>query len=843
MTRQIQVLTKHLIRRVLLAHPRKVLLVMALITGFLAWQARHFALDASSETLMLQNDRDLQYAREISRRYGSNDFLVLTYTPHDDLFAPATLTHLRALQEALLALPGGHKVKSLLDIPLLESPPVPLKELQSNRRYLTSPDLDMDLARRELQQSPLYQQLLISPDLRTTALLINFPDNHRHDELRTRRNTLRSLQAEADLSPALERELVDVTQQFRQSHNLLRRQRHEDIRAIRAVTENFRNHADLFLGGVSMISDDMITFIKSDLKVFGIGVLVFLIVTLGTIFRRIRWVILPVLFCTISVVCMVGLLAWFGWEVTVISSNFISLQLILTMAVAIHLIVRYRELQADNPQADSHDLIFDTIRLKLKPCLYATLTTIAGFASLVLCDILPVVTFGWMMIAGLIVSLLVTFTLFPAILALLPQPAPCTRRIPRWSFPHATAGLTRDRGRTIVLAGILALFFSLVGISQLEVENSFIDYFKKSTEIYQGMSVIDRQLGGTTPLDVTVQFPTPASDAESDPDESESITLNQDDFDDFEAFTDEFEQEEDPNKYWFTHDKMDTVRAVHRYLDNLPATGKVLSLATSLEMAKRLNEGKTLDSVEVALLFNEAPEELQELLITPYVSIDHNEVRISARIIDSQPGLRRNQLLKTVQRDLAEQLGIPEDQFRLAGALVLYNNMLRSLYDSQILTLALTILILLVMFLILFRSVKIALIALFPNVLSIAVVLGIMGWADIPLDMMTITIAAISVGIAVDDTIHYIHRFKTEFQQDHNYLKTMERCHHSIGNAMTYTSVTIILGFSILALSNFIPSIYFGLLTGLAMLIALIAALTLLPQLIIIVQPFGKNAP
>jgi len=204
--------------------------------------------------------------------------------------------------------------------------------------------------------------------------------------------------------------------------------------------------------------------------------------------------------------------------------------------------------------------------------------------------------------------------------------------------------------------------------------------------------------------------------------------------------------------------------------------------------------------------------------------------------------LRRNELLEKIRHDLVNKLGLKKERVHLTGMLVLYNNMLQSLFKSQILTLGVVILALMGMFLILFRSLKIALIAIFPNLLSIGVVLGVMGWVKLPLDMMTITIASISVGIAVDDTIHYIHRFTTEFQIDRNYILTMHRCHESIGHAMFYTSVTIIIGFSILVLSNFIPSIYFGLLTGLAMLIALIAALTVLPQLIVVFKPFGDGA-
>jgi len=369
------------------------------------------------------------------------------------------------------------------------------------------------------------------------------------------------------------------------------------------------------------------------------------------------------------------------------------------------------------------------------------------------------------------------------------------------------------------------------------VENSFIDYFKKTTEIYQGMKVIDRQLGGTTPLDVIIDLPEEKeAPAQAEPASGENGTL--DEFDDFEE---EFEEIGHDVKYWFTSERMEKVEKVHDYLDGIPETGKVMSLGTMLKVGRTLNGGKPLDGFLLALIYTELPEKFRKIIITPFVSVKDNQLRFSIRVRDSEPTLRRNELLKQIRRDLTGKLEFEDENVHLAGLLVLYNNMLQSLFSSQILTLGAVVGALLFMFMILFRSLKIALIAIFPNILSISVVLGFMGWLGIPLDMMTITIASISVGIAVDDTIHYIHRFREEFAEDRNYLATMHRCHGSIGYAMYYTSVTIIIGFSILVLSNFVPSIYFGLLTGLAMAVALFAALTLLPQLIIFTKPFGPE--
>jgi len=821
--------------QVVLRHPRTVILCVLAVVCFLAFQARHFRLDASAETLVLENDEDLRYARLVSSRYGQNDFLVLTYTTRGDMFSPETLATLIRLRDELMSIERVLSVFSILDVPLLGSSPVSLKEPAAELLTLESPIIDRDLARIELSESPLCRNMLLSSDLKTTALLINFMDDDIYSDLVEHRNELRQKKASGSATVAERSELNRTVEQLREHRDKLRRWRHQDILAIRTIMDKYRRDADLFLGGVSMIADDMITFIKNDLKVFGFGVLLFLVLMLGIIFRRMRWIFLPMFCCVVSSICMTGLLGWFGWEVTVISSNFISLQLIITMAIAIHLIVRYRELLVQKPEESNRQLILDTVLLKLRPCVYAVLTTIAGFGSLLLCDILPVINFGWMMIVGLIVSLLVTFLLFPAVLMLVPKEKAPARRGWRFSLTSVLARFTEAFGVLIVVISGLVLVASLVGVSRLEVENCFIDYFKENTEIYQGMKVIDQHLGGTTPLDVIVEFNGPqAPPAYTEPAAAEADSI----FDEF----DEFDEVATDEKYWFTSEKMARVKAVHLYLDNLPETGKVLSLATMLGIAEKLYGGEPLDSLELALLFSEAPNKLKTMLIKPFVSVEHNQVRFWVRVRDSDKTLRRNELLKKIKADLTGKLELDEEHVHLAGLLVLYNNMLQSLFGSQIVTLGITVLVLTGMFLVLFRSLKIALIAMLPNVLPVVVVLGVMGWLNIPLDMMTITIAAISLGISVDDTIHYIHRFEHEFQKDRKYLHTMHRCHGSIGHAMYYTSVTIIIGFSILALSNFMPSVYFGLLTGLAMLIAIIAALTLLPQLLILGRAFGKEA-
>ena len=832
----------------ILPHSLVVSLLLLAVFLFLGYEARQLEVDASAETLLLEDDEDLRLTRTINKRFESPDFLVIAIMPTGDLLSDKNLDLLQRIKDDLSKLERVESVISLLDVPLLESPPRPLQELLQDVPTLQSPGIDKELAKKEFLNSPIYRNLLVSTDFRTTALQVNLQKDEVFQALVDRRYELRQKEKDGTLTTGETEELARLLVDFKQHRDRMRIKQQQLVQDVRAVMDEYRDEAKLFLGGISMIVDDLITYVKKDLQVFGLGILVFLIMTLWVIFRQFRWILLPILCCGFAMLATSGFLGMFAWEVTVVSSNFISLQLIITMAITIHLIVRYRELLQKHPDANQRQLVLKTVLFMSKPCLYTALTTIAGFASLVLSGILPVIHFGWMMSAGTAISLVVCFLIFPMVVIHLPKLPPNVAFESNFALTRKLARFTERNGRAISGVSLVLILFSLSGAARLEVENSFIDYFKESTEIYQGMKVIDQHLGGTTPLDVVLDFDEAGSavshlNSES-PDEGVALpSREEEEDDDFDEFEEEFAEAGDEAQYWFSADKMEQVEKLHDYLDQLPETGKVLSLGTLLKIGRTLNEGESLDDFTLALIYNQLPEQFREIILTPFVSVEHNQARFSVRIRDSEPDLRRNELLQRIRHELIHQVGLQEEKVQLANLLVLYNNMLQSLFDSQILTLGAVVAVLMLMFLLLFRSLKIACIAIFPNILSVGVVLGFMGWAGIPLDLMTITIAAISVGIAVDNTIHYIYRFRSEFSKDHNYLATMHRCHGSIGYAMYYTSFTIIVGFSILVFSNFIPTLYFGLLTGLAMFIALIAALTLLPHLLMRLEPFGEAAP
>jgi len=816
--------------RLIFPHPVLVLLLFGGLLVIASLRLDQFRLDASAESLVLENDRSLEQYREVNRRFtNSDDFLVVTYTPHEELFSESGLGLLASLRDDLAALNNVNSTNSILNVPLLHSPNLTLDTVDSEIKTIDQDGVDPDTARKALLGNPLYPNLLISEDARTTAIQVNLPTPERYFELLRERNNLRDAVDSGEATVEEQQQLETVNQAFIDFTKAQGEERDRTIGQVRSILDSYRDRAEIYLGGVPMIVADMIRFIQNDLSTFGIGVLLFLVLTLAIIFRQWRWVLVPLLCCSFTVWLMIGYLSWARWPVTVISSNFVSLLLIMTLSLTIHLIVRYREFQHDDPEAESRDTLRRTLLAMIKPCFYMAITTIVAFGSLTFSDIRPVIDFGWMMTIGLTVAFFITFIIFPALLALMPPPLDDRVRSDRVPFTDLFARFTEHFGKTVLFGSAIIALLCVIGLSRLTVENSFIDYFKSSTEIHQGMIVIDDRLGGTTPLDVVItDEKPPESKAGGDPFAS-----------DCDPFAGDCDQAEEYRDTWFTYQKMNRLSNVHQYLDSLPETGKVQSISTTLDILAQVNGGQPLNALELAFVPSAVPDDLTDILLTPYISEEHDQARFSIRILETSPDLRRQELLDRIRNHLTGEMGFENDQIQLTGMTVMYNNMLQSLFDSQVKTLGLVFLAIMVMFLILFRSIKLALIGMAPNLIAAGSVLGLMGWLGIPLDMMTITVAAITVGIAVDDTIHYIHRFKTEFEKDGDYIATMHRCHRSIGQAMFFTSLTIITGFSILVLSNFIPTIYFGLFTGFAMFMALVGALTLLPRLIVLVKPFG----
>ena len=806
--------------RYILGYPALVVTVLSIILAVSLSNINNFKLDASADTLILDDDKDLKLFREINDRYESNEFLILTVTDKNkDIFADETLEYIRNLTLEIEEFAGVQSVTAITNIPLVSSSKKPLTELINNIPNIFSKDIDPELAQEEILTSPIYKDLVISQDAKTTAMQVNLKKNTELKEALIKRE-LYYKKYKQDAS--FETQYLLSKQEYNNISETQKKKISNLIKEIRKVQEKYTSDRyEIRLGGIPMITDDMVTFIKNDLINFGLGVLIFILATLVIIFRKLIWVMTPVINCIYSVLFMVGLLGYLDWKVTVISSNFISLMLILTLSMNIHIIVRYRQIYTSSNQ-DKKLSITQTTQKMIWPCLYTALTTIVAFASLIFSDIKPVMDFGYMMVLGLTTLFLTSFFLLPCLIMIFSnrKNSIIHENKTKLFVTDFLAGVTINSGKSIYVIFTLVTLVTVYGLNLLKVENSFINYFRSDTEIYKGMQLIDNELGGTTPMDIIIKF------------DDEKLTSENDEFEDLLG-----DEDESVESNWFTTDKINKIKYVHDYLDKNYYIGKVLSFASSIRVAEIVNDDKELNSLEMSLLYKKLPDEVKDIAVTPYLSIDNNEARINIRILDSNPDLRRADLINKIQHDLNQDPYLKTEKITLTGILLLYNNMLQSLFDSQIKSLGFVMLIIATMFLILFKSIALMVIGIVPNLLSALLVLGIMGIMKLPLDMMTITIAAITVGIAVDNSIHYIYRFKEELKTCGDYEQTILICHSTIGKAIFFTGITVIFGFSILILSNFIPTIIFGVLTGFAMLVALIAVLTLLPRMLISFKP------
>ena len=791
-----------LYQNTVLKNPKTIFTLLIIAVLSFGYYLKDFRLDASSETLLIEGDPDLAYLEEIVERYGSKEFLVLTYTPNEGMASDASINNLLSLKYKIQTLNWVHSVITILDIPLLDNSDAPIQERLENFKTLKDEDVDKERGFKEILNSPVFKNLIISEDGKTSGILIYIKPNEKLENIENK-----------------SKEEIEVYK------DLIKKQNHENILEIRDVIKSYEDIGKIYLGGIPMIADDMMSFIKSDIIVFGLGVLLFIITTLWFVFRKLIWIIVPISSCFFSVVIMMGLIGIIGWKVTVISSNFIALMLILTIAMNIHMSARFLQVKKDFPNQNNFEILNLTTSKMFMPILYTVLTTIFAFLSLVFSGIKPIIDFGWMMTIGLVVSFIITFTLLPSLLSFVSTENITMQEEKNSKITSFFGGLSLNNKKTIFGIMFILIILSILGISRLEVENSFINYFNKNTEIYKGMKLIDDELGGTTPLEIILKFP-----------KKETKSLEENEADDWGA-----EEEGNEEKYWFTKDKIDKITSVHNYLDSLPQVGKVLSFSSIIDIAIQLNNNKPLGTLEMAVLYSKIPQSIKTEIVDPYISIKDNEARINLRIIDSQENLKRNDLINKINYDLKNKIGLKENEYKIGGVLILYNNLLQSLFKSQILSLGLVMTGIFAMFVILFKNIKLSVIGVVPNFIAALLILGIIGLLGIPLDMMTITIASITIGIAVDNSIHYIYRFREEFNVIKDYAKTLRVCHSTVGVAILNTSITIIFGFSILIFSKFIPTIYFGMFTGLAMLLAMIFVLTLLPCLILIVKPFGKE--
>ena len=830
---------KHLYINFLIKHTFLSFAVVVAIIFIVAAQSDSFRMDASADSLVLENDQSLEYYRKVKNKYGTDDYLFVTFSPEEELFSQASIKQLTALKNQIAELPEVETVISLIDTPIFDPNNISLGSIEEDVYFVKDAGVDLNKAKQDILKIPLYVNLLVSPDAKSTALQANLKGNKNYFRLN---DELRKLQWKQKKEPGLTPYELAAMQNLKNELRLLADEvaarDAKVINSIRSLKSSYKDVAKIYIGGVPMIAHDMVDYVKSDLMVFGIGIFVILILIQAFIFRKFRWVVVTLGCCIICAVTSIGILGWLDWPVTVISSNFVALLLIITMSLIIHLIVRFRQVEREFASLSYNEKVLETCSSMFVPCAYTSLTTMVAFGSLMVSDIRPVIDFGKMMIMGVSLAFVLSFILFPLFMLISKKTSVDERKQSAFfKFTNLLAKISDNRRWPVVIFSAVICGASGWGMTYLSVDNRFIDYFKSDTEIYQGMKVIDTELGGTTPLEIIIERGAIEADFAFIEEESED-----------DEFEEEFEDEEfaevgpvESPRLWMTSFGIDKLHKIQNYLSGIDVAGKVLSLSAGLQIVEQINGNKRLDDFELSILEKRIPADLREQVLAPFYDRENDEVRFLIRVKESDPNLNRNQLLLDISNYFTQELKISKEHFHFTGMLILYNNMLESLFKSQIMTLGAVFGIITLMFIILFRSWKLAVIGMFPNLLGAFFVLGFMGWSGIPLDMMTITIAAISIGISVDDTIHYIHRFKVEYERLGSYTKAMYECHDTIARAMYFTSITIMSGFSILILSNFMPSIYFGIFTSLAMLVALVANLTLLPVLLLIIKPMGKS--
>jgi predicted RND superfamily exporter protein len=799
---------------------RLILFIVALVTVTSGLGLNNFKLDASSDALVLENDESLKSYREAEDEFGDSSFLIVTYEPNMELFSDYSINRISNLENDLKNIDGVDSVLSLLDAPIFFQPKVGLTEVADNLKDLTYEDIDLNLAKDEIINNPIYKELIISKDGMTTAMQVVLRGNNEYDALiKQRYEILENLDSREPLTKKtitdLQNNLNFINTRISQINNQESEFNKILISNIRNTLDKYRDDATIYLGGPSMIATDMMEYIESDLMIFGSAVALIFALMLYLFFGSIWLVILPLINAFLATFITAGFLGYMDWKISVVSSNFIALLLILTISLTVHLLVKINEFKKE---FDFRTSIIKGYDQMFAPCFFAALTTAVAFLSLTFGELKPVIEFGKMMAFGISIAFILTFTFLPCAIYLINK----SKTKDFLSIHKVTRSLLlfSQNNKTFISFSFLVFFITLCfGISKLQVENRFIDYFDKNTEIYKGMYEIDSKLGGTATLDIIISQPE---------DNFESIEIDDEYFED-DLFEDETSS---AAGYWWNIYSLQKLEDIHDYLDSIPEIGKVLSVASGVKLARQINNGEDLNDLELALLRSVLPEDIRETLLYSYINKDDSVVRISTRVNESSSSLNRKDLLNKINNDLQDKFNLKESEYEITGLAVLYNNMLQSLFQSQIGSLLIVFAVISLMLFLIFRSIKVMIIGLIPNIFVASSVMGLLGLLNIPLDIMTITVAAISVGMAVDNTIHYIYRYKKEFRKNGPDL-ALKNAHSTTGRAIFYTASTISAGFCILSLSNFFPTVLFGVFTSIAMILAFVSSLTLLPNLLV----------
>lgn len=771
-----------------------ILTVFAVGIVFFAWQAKYFEIDASADTLLEKDNEPYIRMQVAEQRFGSSEFILVAFKPASgDIFSSDTLTTLQELIQKINTMERVASVRGLPNVPLFAELDSIGGDIDPDQLTWQTQHFNRETLKRTLTNHPLYDGLLLNHDLSATALQIIFKENTKLEKLQADIINIQRHLLSRSLTDAEQEQLETLRAQQDEINDSLDQQRIDEINQLRSLIAGYENKGEFFLGGGNLLAKQLIDIIRKDLMVFGIVIAVIIMILLYWIFRRVVWVILPMLCCATSVLVTIGLLGALGIKVTVISANVVALQIILTLALIVHLIVQYRELSQASDSGNHQTLIMETMKEKVKPCFYAGLTTSIGFGSLIFSGIQPVISFGWMMIAAMGVTLVVSLLLFPALLIAFVKEKRETQD-PEFIAAALEKCVKVVKTREKWITGICAVVFLLgvLGCFRLTAENSFLNYFSDSTDVYRELSFIDKHFGGSTPLDLLYTIP----------------------------------EQQRQSDLVITAKAVASISDIQKALEEKEAIGNITSIADFTRIAA-VTRDKPLTEYELTAFYQSVDKNLRDDLFGAYFSESDHQVRISTRIQDTTEGLNRADFIKSIRQDLSK-LGVDEQHYQLSNLFMVYQDIMSRLIKSQFVTLGIVYLVMGLVLLLIFRSLTVAVICLVPNVVTTALILGALGLLGIPMDLMTITIAAVAMGISVDDTIHYVHRYLKEASS----LEAVEKTHSSVGYALVYTSVIIVVGFSSLMFSNFVPSILFGFMTGIAMIVALLTDMTILPVLL-----------
>ena len=760
--------------------------------GAAAWLLRDFAVEAGTDVLLDQADKDLAYYNQTRADWETDEYVMVCARRNEGWFTPDSLALLSDMVRTAKSLPHAKKLLTIGQVPLLRNQPpsvvgLPLPLYLLNDQGVLNPKANLEKAREELLGHTHALGNLISADTKDLSLLVYLDVPEAVSRLEPEWNRLLGSPRTDESS----RRIEEIRAPYAAAIQETNLRRTALVAALRDAAGRWRPKVDgpVRLAGLPIINVVLREHIKADISTFGVVSLTVFTLTFFLVYRRFRWVGYPIVSCVIPVLLMLGLMVLFGKKMTVITSNMPVLLFVLTLPYTVYFIERYLERRSLHPSEDPVETTARAPQEIWSPCLFSVLATMAGTAAHIPSGIIPVRTFGIMMTIGMAFSLGVVMLFLPATVVTLPGVT--GRAAGPTSEPRGPLRLLLAlvlRAPALVVLFSLAVFgVSVWGMTKIKVETKFIDYFHQKSEIYQGLDYIDNQMGGTTPFEVILTSPTPG--------------------------------------FFKTAEGLAALEGVGKFFASVPETGNLRSIKTLVDEVRKGYRAR--DPQILGLLTGFAKDQVKE-----FCNADFTKSRILVRMKETAPTLNRKAILGrlTAHLDSLKDKELKGVEARPTGVFLLYANMLDTYWPNTKKTFFLATAAIWLMLMLLFRSPIMAALVILPEVLPVFLVLGVMGFTGIALDMVTVIIASVALGIGIDAAIQYAVRFRRELEAANGDLElAIRRSHATIGRAILIATSIVFAGFAMLCFSQFVPTIYFGLFTGLAILMGLFASLTTLP--------------